>query len=280
MQPKANRKAKDTVFLDMFADKQYLLQMFQTLHPEMVDITEEDLEIITMRPVLLDLPYNDLAFMAKDKLMIFVEAQSTWTENILLRLLMYYAQTLKEYIEEHGHDVYHKKKVPVGEPEFYVVYSGNEKKAKPAISLKKDFFENSRCKIDLEAKVIYQEDKSNIIGQYIIFCHVFDEQTEKWGSVKKAVEETIRICRDENILKEYLTSREKEVVEIMNLLFDQEYAMERRMMSREIAAAVETYQDCGISKKDTVNRIAKKYNLDESDAEWYVDASWKEPAFA
>ena len=29
--------------------------------------------------------------------------------------------------------------------------------------------------------------------------------------------------------------REKEVVEIMNILFDQEYAMERRMMSREIA---------------------------------------------
>ena len=66
----------------------------------------------------------------------------------------------------------------------------------------------------------------------------------------------------------------------MNLLFDQEYAMERRIMSREIAAAVEMAQTLGASKEATVREVAKKYNLDESDAEWYVDASWKEPAFA
>ena len=262
----------------MFEDKKYLLQMFQTLHPEMSDVTEDDLEIITMRPILLDLPYNDLSFMAKDKLMIFVEAQSTWTENILLRLLMYYAQTLKEYIEEHGHDVYHSKKVPIGEPEFYVVFSGDRKKSKSKISLKKDFFEKTGCKIDLEAKVIYQEDKNNIIGQYIIYCHVFDEQREKWGNVKKAVEETIRICKDEGVLKDYLTSREKEVVEIMNILFDQEYAMERRMMSREIASFIEASQIFGASKEATIREVAKKYNLDEVDAEWYVEASWKELA--
>ena len=280
MPPKANRKAKDTVFLDMFADKQYLLQMFQTLHPEMADITEEDLEIITMRPVLLDLPYNDLAFMAKDKLMIFVEAQSTWTENILLRLLMYYAQTLKEYIDEHKLNVYHEKKVKIGKPEFYVVYSGDEKPEGDTISLKRIFFNDESGKIDLEAKVIHQEDRTNIIGQYIIFCHVYNQQIRKWGYVKQAVEETIRICKDQGVLKEYLTSRGKEVVEIMNLLFDQEYARERQLMSEKIAAAVEMAQTFGASKEATIKEIAKKYNLDETDAEWYVDASWKKPVFA
>ena len=88
---------------------------------------------------------------------------------------------------------------------------------------------------------------------------MFDEQREKWGNVKKAVEETIRICKDEGVLKDYLTSREKEVVEIMNILFDQEYAMERRMMSREIASFVEASQIFGASKEATIREVAKKY---------------------
>ena len=70
--------------------------------------------------------------------------------------------------------------------------------------------------------------------------------------------------------KEYLTSREKEVVEIMNILFDQEYAMERRVLSEKIAAAMEMCQEHGDSKEDTVKRIAQKYQLDETDAEWYA----------
>ncbi len=39
---------------------------------------------------------------------------------------------------------------------------------------------------------------------------------------QKAVAETIRICKDKNVLREYLSQREKEVVTIMMSLFDEE----------------------------------------------------------
>ncbi len=55
-----------------------------------------------------------------------------------------------------------------------------------------------------EVKVLYQEDEKNIIGQYIIFCKVYNEQRKKHGQTKKTVTETIRICKDRNVLKEYL----------------------------------------------------------------------------
>ncbi len=42
---------------------------------------------------------------------------------------------------------------------------------------------------------------------------------------EQTVKETIRICKDRNILKEYLISREKEVVTIMMSLFDNEQIM-------------------------------------------------------
>ncbi len=42
---------------------------------------------------------------------------------------------------------------------------------------------------------------------------------------QKAVKETIRICKNRNVLKEYLLDREKEVVSIMMSLFDDEQIM-------------------------------------------------------
>ena len=40
------------------------------------------------------------------------------------------------------------------------------------------------------------------------------------------VEETIRICRDENVLRDYLEERKQEVVTIMMTLFSQEEVMD------------------------------------------------------
>ncbi len=41
-------------------------------------------------------------------------------------------------------------------------------------------------------------------------------------NTKQAVTETIRICKDRNVLKEYFENREQEVVDIMMTLFDDE----------------------------------------------------------
>ena len=67
--------------------------------------------------------------------------------------------------------------------------------------------------------------KWNIINEYIVFCKVFNEQIKEHGMTKQAVTETIRICKDRNILKQYLSSKEVEVVTIMMSLFDDEQIM-------------------------------------------------------
>ena len=69
-------------------------------------------------------------------------------------------------------------------------------------------------------------ETDDIIGQYIIFCHVFDAQTKKYGRTREAAMETLRICRDRNVLKDYLKKREKEVFNIMIELFNQEHAVQ------------------------------------------------------
>ena len=41
------RDVKNTVFIDLFSQGEYRLQLFQTLHPEITDVTEDELEIIS-----------------------------------------------------------------------------------------------------------------------------------------------------------------------------------------------------------------------------------------
>ena len=231
MTDEVKRDVKNTVFVDLFNQDEYRLQLFQTLHPEITDVTADELQIITIKRVITNHQYNDLAFVFRDKLIIFVEAQSTWSINILIRLLLYLAETIREYLHDRDMDIHDGKKHKIPMPEFYVIYSGKGKKTK-TISLKKDFFCSELCPIDLEAKV-YNVETDDIIGQYIIFCHVMDEQIKKYGRVREAALETIRICRDRNVLKKYLKEREKEVVNIMIELFNQELAVKEYGDERE-----------------------------------------------
>lgn len=108
------------------------------------------------------------------------------------------------------------------------------------IVLSEEFFKGADIDIEVKAKVIYESDTDDIINQYIIFCKVFNEQTKQYGMTRKAVTETIRICKDRNVLREYLLDREKEVVTIMMSLFDEEQIMKSFIKSERHDEARET----------------------------------------
>ena len=110
-------------------------------------------------------------------------------------------------------------------PELYVIYTGNKGRKPDIISLSQEFFDGADIDIEIKAKVIYESDKDNIINEYIVFCRVFNEQIKEHGMTKQAVTETIHICKDRNILKQYLSRKEVEVVTIMMSLFDDEQIM-------------------------------------------------------
>ncbi len=231
---KAKRTAKNSVFLDLFQDKKNLLKLYKALHPEDTETTEDTLDIVTIDNVLTDNLYNDLGIMAgKNKLLLLLEAQSSWTMNILVRILLYLAQTYHEYFERTEQSLYKSKKVTMPKPELYIIYTGSKGRKPDVISLSKEFFDGADIDVEIKAKVIYESDKDNIINEYIIFCKVFNEQIKKYGMTKQAVTETIRICKDRNVLKEYLSSKEVEVVTIMMSLFDDEQIM--RTYAKDVA---------------------------------------------
>ena len=235
----AKRTAKNSVFLNLFQDKSYLLKLYKTLHPEDTAATEDSLTDVTIENVLTDNLYNDLGFIVGNKLMILVEAQSTWTMNILVRVLLYLAQSYHEYFQRTSQNYYKSKKVKMQKPELYVIFTGNKGRKPDRISLSKEFFEGADIDIEVKAKVIYESNEDDIINQYIIFCKVFNEQTKMHGMTRKAVTETIRICKDRNVLRDYLLKKEKEVVTIMMSLFDEEQIMRSFIKSEKYDLAKE-----------------------------------------
>ena len=165
---KAKRTAKNSVFLDLFQNKSYLLKLYKTLHPEDTAATEDSLTDVTIENVLTDNLYNDLGFIVGNKLMILIEAQSTWTMNILVRVLLYLAQSYHEYFQRTRQNYYKSKKVKMPKPELYVIFTGNKGQKPNRISLSKEFFEDADIDLEVKAKIIYESDKDDIINQYII----------------------------------------------------------------------------------------------------------------
>ncbi len=221
--PNMKYTVKDSVFTYLFKQPEYTRKLYLTLHPEDQEVTEEDCKVLTLENILTNGMHNDLGFQVRGKLIFLIEAQSTFSLNIVLRLLLYLAMTYKEYIEEHMLDIYSTTTVFVPRPELYVLYTGDQKDIPDTLYLS-EMYEGGG---DAELKVHVLRDKgtNSIIDQYVRFCKIADVQRKKYGRTNKAIEKTIQICIEQGILVPFLESRQKEVHDIMSLLFDQDTIM-------------------------------------------------------
>lgn len=101
-----------------------------------------------------------------------------------------------------------------------------------------------------------------------MFSKVYDEQRKLCRNTKQAVTETIRICKDRNVLKEYLESKEQEVVDIMMALFDDEQILK---------AYIKEIKDNTVKEiaKETAERMIKKgKRILEEIADYVPSLSW------
>lgn len=236
----AKHTIKDSVFTNLFKEKKYLLQLYKALHPEDTEVTEDALSDITIHNIMTDGIYNDLGFRRGNRLLILVEAQATWTENIIMRCLMYLMTTYQDYFRKTNQNIYKKAKVTFPKPELYVVFTGEKKEHPEYMSLSEEFFDGEECFLDVRVKVLYGSGENDIISQYVTFAKVYDEQRTKHGKTRTAILETIRICKDKNVLTEYLLEREKEVEAIMLAMYNEEEILLDYIRSEKYEVAKET----------------------------------------
>ena len=222
-EPKVKHNVKDSVFVDIFGDKSNACQLYKDLHPEKSDITADDIMIQTIQSVLVNTIYNDLGFIVKDKeedrVIVLFEAQSTWNDNMTLRIFMYLAESYRRYLSDTGQSEHIPKKVHLPMPELYMVYTGEKKSVPNEISFNEVYFDG-KSSVDMKIKVL-KDVNGTLYGQYIGFCKTFNEQRKIHKNGIECVEKTIEICIEKGYLSEYLKAHKKEVVSMMTELFDE-----------------------------------------------------------
>lgn len=107
--PEMKRTVKDSVFTCLFSDPKYARELYLYLHPEDPDVTEADCRLVTIENIFSDEQYNDLGIQIRDKLILLAEAQSTFSANLPVRMLLYAARNYKTYISEHKLRLYAAK---------------------------------------------------------------------------------------------------------------------------------------------------------------------------
>ncbi len=223
--PRMKRTVKDSVFTYLFQDPQYTLQLYKSLHAEDDGVEEKDIEVITLTNVLVDDIYNDLGFLVKDRLIILVEAQSTFSPNLPMRMLFYLAATYNAYSYEKLWSMHDAKAHRFPKVEMYVIYTG--KGEVPAVLRLSDLCGGDEF-AELKVKVLRgtAADKSDIVNQYVRFCNIADEERRKGGPTVETVKRIIDRCIEEGVLPVFLASRRREVENIMVVLYDEAKARE------------------------------------------------------
>ena len=257
---------RDSVFTNLFAEPKYLIKLYRALHPEDKKTEEKDIENVTIKNILTDQQYNDLGFRIGNTVLLLLEAQSTWTVNIIIRIMMYLMQTYNDYCTENGLNLYGSKKVALPKPELYVIFTGERQTHPECISLKDEFWGGDAV-VDAKVKIIYDGQPGDIINQYVTFSRIANDQMKKFGRTQKAAEETIRICINEDVLADYLKEKEVEVMDIMTALFDQEEVTRRYGLSIQKEKAEDIARNMLAKGRMSVEEISEYTGLSVNEIE-------------
>ena len=218
----------DSVFADLFSFPENQLAAYRAVHPEDTDVTMENITDVTIRNTMVYDVYNDMSITVDRNgtslNVVFFEAQSSWSANLPLRMLFYFTTYVERYLQETKQSLHDRKSITLPHPEFYVVYSGKGHASDDQLSFAQLYLSGDDSFLELKVNVIHGNG-DDIISQYLSFDRILREMRERYGDTRTAVLETIRECKSRDILTEYLSTRESEVIEMSMMLFDQDTAV-------------------------------------------------------
>lgn len=224
----ATRNHKSTVFTMLFQNPENLLSLYNALNgSNYTDINE--MQVVTLEKAIYMSMKNDTAYLLRNTLQLY-EHQSTINPNMPLRFLSYVTREYEKLLA--GKSIYGRKPLQLPAPNFVIFYNGTDKEAERKILKLSDLYIKPVKKINLElcAELIninqgYNEklkESCRILWEYSVFVEKVRENIRKKMEIKEAVEEAVKICIRENILKDFLLENHEEVLSVSIFEYDQE----------------------------------------------------------
>ena len=227
MKPK--RTYKDSLFRDIFNNKRRLQRLYLALTGKTAAI--KDIRVTTLRGTFFDDVKNDISFLVGSLFIVLMEHQSTLSPNMPIRMLWYVARLYRQYMS--ANLPYRSTLAPLPAPLFFVFYNGTEDMPEKWELRLSDAFGGDGSRLELVVTVYninYAEnreilEKCRDLKCYSIFVARVREAVKSGATLQKAIADTIRYCRENDILGDYFAEKEREeVFDMVSFKWDPELA--------------------------------------------------------
>ena len=266
-------KYRDSMFRDYFNDRTRLLSLCNALLG--TNFTNPDeLEINTLDGVFFSQIKNDLSCLIQNRLIIIIEHQSTINENMPLRMLFYITELLRRRFKGKHRQLYNEQLVHLPKPEFFVIYNGKAPEEDYREMKLSSAFEGEDSMLELKVKVYNVNEGRNeelmkrceYLNNYCIFINRVRYNLGTGMNIKEAIVEAVRYCKSSDVMKEYLESKEWELMDMIDFEFDineakevwREEAMAQGMAQGEAKGRAEGKLESLRSIMQTLNLTAQQ----------------------
>ena len=225
------RTYKDSVFADFFGTdksaKSNFISLYNVLHG-----TELPLDCtlchIRLEQILYMNFYNDVSFLVDNKIIVLAEHQSTVNKNMPFRFLEYVVRLYEQI--QNLRDKYLHRLVKIPTPEFYVFYNGEEDYPERKTLKLSDAFITTGSQPNLELTVEVVNINYDKAGAIVHQCKPLAEYSLFVDTVRKHLkldrengfEKAVQECVNNDILKEYLERKSREVMNMLLAEYDYE----------------------------------------------------------
>ena len=225
-------KHRDSFFRFYFSDKTRLLSLCNALTGE--DATDpNELEINTLDETFFSKRKNDISCIFRDRLLILIEHQTSFNENMPLRFLLYLVKLLnKIYDKEFSRQLYNRKAIKLPRPEFYVLYNGSEQTDSFMEMKLSDAFKQYTDSLELKVKFYninypYNRDllkKSLPLEDYCAFVERVSSNKRSGMTDNEAFLEAYRYCAKTRAwMKDFLDEHEWELFDMIITEYNEEW---------------------------------------------------------
>ena len=257
-QNKVSSKYRDSMFRDFFNDKIRLLSLCNALlNTDSNDPNE--IEINTLNGIFFSQSKNDLSCIFRNHFLVIIEHQSTKNENMPLRILFYASEIFKNIIAGRNakEKIYSEELIHLPIPEFFVFYNGNEDEEESRILKLSDAVYGNNEFLELKVKLFNLNDGNNqkILSQcsylqhYCTFVNRVKRNLKFGMDIKVAIDEAVNFCCENNIMKDYLNSKRKEIFDMIDFQWNMDEA--KKVWKRNVIEAKK------IGRAEGENRLGK-----------------------
>jgi hypothetical protein len=230
---KINRRYKDRLFRLLFGSyemRDNIVSLYNALNHTAHD-ADDITEITTLDDVVYIKMKNDVSLLINSYMPLW-EHQSSYNPNMPVRGLMYFGSLYEAYIDKNNLNIYGPVPIRIPTPQYVVFYNGTDEQ-KPVTKLRlSDLFVHPDDSHEFEwTATMYDLNKGKNdallsacrpLSDYMALVNYIRENQSDGMPVKKAVDEAVKQCIKEDILRDFLKKHRAEVMNVCMTEFNEE----------------------------------------------------------